>query len=182
MIYLICISLIIIFIYTLITLNNLIKLNNKVNEAFSTIDIYLKKRWELIPSIVNTIKEYTKYEDDTLKSVLSIKTTNYDDMNINNKINTNNKLDNSINKIFILKEECPNLKSSDNYINLSRQLTKLEDEIARSRKYYNANARVYNNKVEMFPSNIIAKIFGYKKIEMFNIDDKENENIDMEVL
>ena len=156
---------------------SVVQLNNKVDEAFSTMDVYLKKRWDLIPNIVETVKGYAKHEKDTLKEVVELRNSTYDKMSDEEKIKTNEQLSSGINKIMALAEVYPDLKANENFKDLSKQLTKVEDDIANSRKYYNGVVRIYNNKVEMFPSNIIAKLLGYKSKSMFEASKEERQNI-----
>ena len=179
--YIIIVIVIIILIALFVTYNSFIKLNNKVKEAFSTMDVYLKKRWDLIPNIVETVKGYAKHEKITLKEVIELRNGVYDKMSEDEKIKTNEQLSKDINKIMALAESYPDLKASENFKDLSNQLTKVEDDIANSRKYYNGTVRIYNNKVEMFPSNIIAKIFGYKSTNMFEASETERENVKVEL-
>ena len=181
MLYIIIIILVILLICASITYNSLVKLYNRVKEAFSTMDVYLKKRWDLIPNIVETVKEYSKQEKETLTEVVKIRSNSYDDMNINDKVNVNTKLSGDINKLMALAEAYPELKANENYLDLSNKLTEIEEDIANSRKYYNGSVRIYNNKVEMFPSNIIAKIFGFKSEKMFGISEDEKQNIKIEL-
>ena len=164
-------------LYVVFTYNKLIKLNNKVKEAFSTMDVYLKKRWDLIPNIVEIVKGYTKHEKNTLSEVIKMRNTTYDNMTDNEKIKTNENLSKNINKIMALAESYPDLKANENFKDLSTQLSQIEDDIANSRKYYNATVRDFNNKVEMFPSNLIARIFGYKSRNMFAVNEEERENV-----
>ena len=172
---------VLLIIYTFSLYNSFIKLNNRVKEAFSTMDVYLKKRWDLIPNLVETVKGYTKYENDTLKEIVELRNTTYDKMSDSQKIKTNEELNSKISKIMALAEAYPDLKASESFLNLSNQLTKIEDEIANSRKYYNGTVRIYNNKVEMFPSNIFAGLFGYKSKAMFEASANERENVKVEL-
>ena len=166
-----------IIIYSLVLYNSFVKLNNKVKEAFSTMDVYLKKRWDLIPNIVETVKGYAKHEQDTLKEIVNLRNSAYDNMSNEEKIKANQQLSSGIGKVMALAEAYPDLKANDNFKDLSNQLTKVEDDIANSRKYYNGAVRIYNNKVEMFPSNIIAGLFGYKSKTMFEAIANERENV-----
>ena len=161
--------------------NKIIKANNKVKEAFATIDVYLKKRWDLIPNLIEVVKGYSKHESNTLKEVIELRNGVYDDLSDNEKIKTNNKINKSLSRIFALAENYPELKANENFLKLSSELTDIEDEIAQSRKYFNAVVRDYNNIVEVFPNNIIAKLFGYKSKLMFSIDDNERDNIKVEL-
>lgn len=180
-IYVIIIIIAIIIIYAFALYNSFVKLNNKLKEAFSTMDVYLKKRWDLIPNIVETVKGYAKHEKDTLKEVVELRNSVYDKMSNDEKIKTNEKLSSGISKIMALAESYPELKANENFKDLSNQLVKVEDDIANSRKYYNGIVRIYNNKVEMFPSNIFAKIFGYKSKSMFKASENERENVKVQL-
>ena len=157
--------------------NKLIRANNKVKEAFATMDVYLKKRWDLIPNLIETVKGYAKHENDTLKEVIELRNINYDDLSSNEKIKTNERVNRDLVKVFALSEDYPKLKANKNFMDLSDNLRIVEDEIAQSRKYFNAVVRDYNNLVEMFPSSIIAKLIGYKTKLMFSINSSERENI-----
>lgn len=181
LIYIILLIIILIIIYAFALYNNFVKLNNKVKEAFSTMDVYLKKRWDLIPNIVETVKGYAKHEKDTLEEVVELRNSTYDKMSDDEKIKTNEQLSSSISKIMVLAEAYPDLKANENFKNLSKELSKVEDDIANSRKYYNGVVRIYNNNVEMFPSNIFARLFGYKSKSMFEASAKERENVKVEL-
>ena len=168
-------------LYILITYNDLVKKNNIVKEAFSTMDVYLKKRWDLIPNLVEVVKGYAKHEKDTLDEITSLRTKSYDNMSESNKISVNEKLNESIQKIMAISESYPELKANENFMQLSKDLTKVEDEIANSRKYYNGAVRILNNKILMFPSNIIAKILGFKQVNMFEANAEEKKNVKVEL-
>ena len=180
-IYIIIAIIVLIIVYVFALYNSFIKLNNKIKEAFSTMDVYLKKRWYLIPNIVETVKGYAKYEKDTIKEVVELRNSAYDKMSEEEKIRTNEQLSSGISKIMVLAEAYPDIKANENFKDLSNQLTKVEDEIANSRKYYNGVVRIYNNKVEMFPSNIFAGLFGYKSKTMFEANVNERENVKVEL-
>ena len=175
--YIIITIIVLSLIYFGVTYNSFIKLNNTVKEAFSTMDIYLKKRWDLIPNIVETVKGYAKHEKTTLKEIIELRNSTYDNMSANEKVDINNKLSQGINKLMAIAEAYPDLKSNENFKDLSQKLTKIEDDIANSRKYYNGAVRLFNNKVQMFPSNIVAKTLGFKEQKMFEASKLERENI-----
>lgn len=180
-IYIISACIVIIVIYALVLYNSFVKLNNKVKEAFSTMDIYLKRRWDLIPNIVTIVKGYAKHENDTLKKIAELRNSTYDKMPDEEKITTNEQISNGMSKIMALAEAYPDLKANENFKDLSRQLTTVEDDIANARKYYNGVVRIYNNKVEMFPNNVLAKLFGYKSKPMFEASAYEKENVKVEL-
>ena len=180
-IYIVIAVIIIIVIYAIVLFNSFSSLDNKVKEAFSTMDIYLKKRWDLVPNLVEVVKAYAKHEKDTLEEITKLRGNIYDNMSNDEKIKTNLKLNRDIDKIMLLVESYPELKASDNFKDLSDKLVKIEDDIANSRKYYNGTVRIFNNKVEMFPNNIFAKIFGFKSKPMFEAKISERENVYVKV-
>lgn len=148
-----------------------------VKEAFSTMDVYLKKRWDLIPNIVETVKGYAKHEKSTLESIVNLRSQACGGMSTEDKIKTNENLSKSINKIMVLAENYPDLKANSNFRDLSNQLSKIEEDIANSRKYYNAVVKNFNNKIQVFPNNIFANMFGYSEKSMFETDSNERENV-----
>ncbi len=180
--YIIIGVIVIILLYVLITYNKLIKCKNLVKEAFSTMDVYLKKRWDLVPNLVEIVKGYASYERDTIEKVTSLRANTYDSMSTDKKININEQLTEGLAKIIAVSENYPDLKASENFLELSHNLTQIEDEIANSRKYYNGTVRIFNNKIQMFPSNIIASIFGFHSAAMFeaNAEEKNNVKVNLE--
>lgn len=170
-------------LYFIVTYNKLIKLNNETKEGFSTMDVYLKKRWDLIPNIVQVVKGYAKHEKDTLKEIVELRNSvkSYDKLSDEEKIKTNEQMSNGLSRLMALAEAYPDLKANDNFLSLQKDLTAIEDEIAQSRKYYNAVVRNFNNKVEMIPSNIVAKMLGYKTKTMFEANASERENVKVEL-
>lgn len=179
--YIIIGIIVLLVIYIFVTYNSLVKSNNIVKEAFSTMDIYLKKRWDLIPNLVEVVKGYAKYEEETFNEITVLRKNAYDNMTINKKINVNEQLTLGISKIMAISENYPELKASENFLQLSRNLTKIEDEIANSRKYYNGTVRILNNKILMFPSNIVANIFGFKQANMFEANSEEKNNVKVDL-
>ena len=180
MLYVVIGIIVVFLIFIFVSYNSFIKANNKVKEAFATMDTYMKKRWDLIPNLVETVKGYAGHEKDTLESIIKAR-SNYDDMSQNEKLSANEDISGQISKIMMLSESYPELKANQNFLDLSSNLTKVEDEIMNSRKYYNAVVRLFNNKVEMFPSNILAKIFGFKQYKMFEATDSERQNVKVEL-
>lgn len=175
--YIIIAIVVILLLLVFSTYNSLVKLNNRVEEAFSTMDVYLKKRWDLIPNIVEIVKEYAKHEKETLEEVINLRDSSYDKMSTNDKVDVHNKISQGITKLMAIAEAYPELKANENFKDLSNQLTKVEDDIANARKYYNGTVRNFNDKVQMFPSNIVAKVLGYKTKNMFEASENERENI-----
>mgnify|MGYP000274445024 FL=1 len=176
-IYIIVGIIVILLIYILITYNSFINSRNLVKEAFSTMDIYLKKRWDIIPNLIEVVKSYSKYEKETLTKITSLRSSSYDDLTMDNKININEELSKYLSNIFAVSENYPELKANELYTNLSNNLISIEDEIANSRKYYNGTVRNFNNKIQMFPNNILAKLFRFKEFKMFEANAEEKNNV-----
>lgn len=170
-----------ILIYVFITYNKLVEINNIVKEAFSTMDVFLKKRWDLLPNLVEVVKGYAEYEKDAINQATALRTTTYQNMSMDNKISINEQLTKIMSEIIAVSESYPDLKANQNFLELSRELTKIEDEIANSRKYYNGSVRIFNTKIQVFPNNILAKLFRFKTANMFeaNEDEKNNVKIDL---
>lgn len=170
---------VLLLIFFIVSYNKLVKINNETNEAFSTMDVYLKKRWDMIPNLVETVKGYAKHEQETLTSVMELRNgiNSYEKLSPNEKIKANKEMSSALGKLLAVAEAYPELKANENFSKLQDSLEGIEDEISQSRKYYNAVVKNYNNTVQMFPSNIAAKIFGYKIREMFEVIVEERENV-----
>ena len=176
MIFIIIGIIVLIILYILIVNNSIIKYFNRVKEAFSTMDVYLKKRFDLIPNLVETVKSYANYENKTLEDIIKARNS-YDKFSNEEKLEENKKAVNEINKLIALTESYPELKANENFIKLSDQLTSIENDIANSRKYYNATVREYNNKIGIFPNNIVAKLFNHREEKMFSVNENERDNV-----
>lgn len=159
--------------------NDFIKLKNKIKQSESGIDVYLNQRFDLIPNLVECVKSYTKYETETLDKIVELR----------NSYNQNNGLDlekatelnNNINKILVVAENYPELKSSEQYLNLQKNLSKVESQLQAARRIYNNDVTNYNTKIDTVPANIIATIFGFKKADLFQIEEYKKENINIEL-
>ena len=169
-----------IIVYVILAYNKFVRLKNGVEEAFSTMDVYLKKRWDLVPNLVNIVKGYAEYEKTTLEDIIKLRTEVYSDLSINEKIKNISEMEKGISKLIALSENYPELKANQNFIQLSEELSSIECDIANSRKYFNAVVKELNNGVQMFPSNIVAAIFGIKLVDMYEISAGERENVKVE--
>lgn len=169
-----------VIIYSISQYNKGVGLRNYVNEAFSTMDVYLKKRWDMLPNLVETVKGYAGHESSVLKEVTELRSKSYSSMTDDEKINTNAQLGGLTNKLLMLQETYPDLKANENFNKLMDELTSLENDIARSRKYYNGTVRELNNFVDYFPTNIISAVFGIKKAKFFEISEEQRENVKVE--
>lgn len=165
-------------IYYVSTFNGFIRLQNMIEEAFSTMDVYLVKRAELIPNLVNVVKGYAKHESETLEKVILARnaaTTNAEKMEADNQITE------ALKSVFALAESYPELKSNSNFLLLQQQLNDIENDIANSRKYYNGVVRQYNTKIQSFPSSLIAQAKNFVRQPLFEVsDDRQRENVKVE--
>ena len=157
------------------TYNSLITLRNRKDDQFSQIDVQLKRRADLIPNLVETVKGYAKHESDTLEGVIAARNA-YNTASTNeDKMKASGEITNALNKLFALSEAYPDLKANTNFMSLQNDLKDTEDKISAARQFYNDTVLTYNNKVETVPSNIVANIAGFKKSEFFQIEEKEKE-------
>lgn len=168
----------IILIWVIASYNGFVKLKNSIEEAFSTMDVYLKKRYDLIPNLVETVKGYAKHESETLEKVIQARNFAVGAKNVEEKLAGENMLSGTLKSLFAVAESYPDLKANTNFMDLQKQLQLLENEIASSRKYYNAVVKTYNTKREMFPSVIIAGLFKFEKKPLFEVStEQERENV-----
>ena len=157
--------------------NRGIGLRNYVREAFSTMDVYMKKRWDLIPNLVETVKGYASHEKEVLEKLTELRNQNYSSMTMEEKMKANSNLSLGISKLIAVAENYPDLKANQTFSQLMGELSSIEADIANARKYYNGTVRELNNYTEIFPSNIIASMFGIKAEKMFEIDEVQRQNI-----
>ena len=161
--------------------NSLVQLRNRVRDQWAQIDVQLKRRFDLIPNLVETVKGYAKHESETLENVVKARNSYVSATTPADQIKADGELEKAISKLFALAESYPDLKANKNFLDLSKQLTAVEDEIAHSRKYYNGSVRQYNNQIEMIPSNIVALIFGFKSKAMFEASEEEKQSIKVDL-
>ncbi|MDO4860729.1 MAG: LemA family protein [Bacillota bacterium] len=161
--------------------NGFVKLKNRVEEAFATMDVYMKKRFDLIPNLVETVKGYAAHEATTLQNVVEARNMAQNAKTVEEKIEGENALTGTLKTLFAVAENYPDLKANQNFLDLQNQLKAVEGDIANSRKYYNATVREYNTKAESFPSNIIAGMFHFERKPMFEVDsEEERQNVNVQ--
>lgn len=153
--------------------NKLVKRKISVEEAFSTMDVYLKKRFDLIPNLVETVKGYAKHEESTLSGVISLRNKDYGSMTAEEKLAHSEAVSRAVPKIMALAESYPELKANQNFMELSARLEAVEDDIASARRYYNGAVKQYNMAVQTVPTNIIAGMFHFGTKPMFEVDNEE---------
>lgn len=155
------------------TYNKLIRGKITVEEAFATMDVYLKKRFDLIPNLVETVKGYAKHEQSTLAEIVGLRNQNYDTMSAEEKMQSGAAISRAVPQIMALAEQYPDLKANQNFLDLSSQLSQVEDDISSSRKYYNGAVKQYNFTVQMFPGSLIAGLFHFETMRMFEVESTE---------
>ena len=171
------ICLIIVIIITgilLIDYNRFVRKNNRVKERQSHIDVLLNQRFDLIPNLVDTVKGYAKHESTTLQEVVNLRSS-YNNHGFS--IDETEKIDKKINNIMMLAESYPDLKANSQFLSLQKDLNDIENKLNYARTSYNNAVTSYNNLVESVPSNIIAKMFSFKRKELFKIDEEKRNNV-----
>jgi len=174
----IAIILIIVVVVILFIYNKLVKLRNKVRQSESGIDIYLNQRFDLIPNLVECVKAYSKHENEVLENI--VKARNEYKQNKKLDLKQANDINSKLNGIMGIAEGYPDLKASEQYTNLEKNLVKMESQLQAARRIYNNDVTIYNTKLETVPTNIIAKLLGFKKAELLEIEEYKRENIDIE--
>lgn len=161
--------------------NSLVRLKNKTQEAWSDIDVQLKRRYDLIPNLVETVKGYAKHEKGTFEKVAELRSQAMQATTPGEKAKADNMLTETLKSLFAVAENYPDLKANQNFMDLQAQLSQIEETIQQSRRYYNGNVRDFNIKIETFPNNLIVGILGFKKFDFFEVADaKEKENVKVE--
>ncbi len=168
---------VILVLWVIATYNSLVSFRNRVKDAWSQIDVQLKRRFDLIPNLVETVKGYTKHESETLENVIKARNTYMSATLPEDQMKADGELTKAVSKLFALSESYPDLKANTNFNDLQNQLKETENKIAMSRQFYNDIVMQYNNKVEMVPSNIIANMFHFKKETFFEAQETERENV-----
>ncbi len=158
--------------------NNLVKFRNNRENAFANIDVQLKQRHDLVPQLVATVKGYATHEREVLQRVTEARTAAMGATTINDKINAENALTSALAGLKVSLEAYPDLKANQNFMQLQNEIADLENKLAAVRRFFNSATRELNNAVETFPSNIFAKMFGFKKEPMFEVPQEERATYD----
>lgn len=169
------IAFVLIAIIILIMYNSLVKDRNSVKQSRAAIDVYLKQRFDLIPNLIECVNAYSSYEKGTLEHIIKLRTQYIENRNTENANNLNNEL----NKLLIVSENYPELKSNENFLNLQKNLSKIEDQLQGARRLYNIDVTTYNTAIQSFPTNIIAKLFNFEKEDLFEVSSEETQNVNI---
>jgi LemA protein len=166
-------------LYILGIYNSLINLKNRIKEAFSSIDIQLKRRADLIPNLVETVKGYAKHEKEVFENVTQARSSMLSATSTNDKLKANDMLTQSLKSVFAIAEAYPELKANENFKDLQRQLEDTEDKVSYSRQFYNSNVLDYNTKIKVVPNVFIANMMGFKEEPFFEANEEERKKVDV---
>ena len=171
------IILVVLALFVLITYNSLVSKKHKVAQARSSIDVYLNQRFDLIPNVVETVKGYAKHEKEIFEETIRLRTSYFNSKDLDEASLLNSKC----NSILAIAENYPELKANENFLSLQKSLSKMENQLQAARRLYNIEVTDYNTKLNVVPTNIIAKIFNFKEEKLFEIEEYKKENIDINI-
>ncbi|MFA5935125.1 MAG: LemA family protein [Candidatus Paceibacterota bacterium] len=171
--YIILAILVVLVVWAIFSYNKFITLINQAKEAWSDIEVQLKRRYDLIPNLVSTVKGYATHESEAFENVTKARASAMGAQNIVDKGKTENMLASALKSVFAVAEAYPDLKANQNFLSLQTELSDTENKIQASRRFYNGNVRDLNIAIDSFPSNLIAKIFHFVKMELFTLDEGE---------
>lgn len=170
----IILAIVVLLILIVISLyNNLVRLRQKVRNAWSQIDVQLQRRFDLIPNLVDTVKGYMNHEEGTLTKIAELRTSWANASSVAEKADLDNQLSGALKTIMAVSESYPDLKANTNFSELQEELQNTENKLSFSRQFYNDTATMYNTKLEVIPSNIIASMFHFEPAELFKVDSDE---------
>jgi LemA protein len=167
-------------IYALVTYNGLVSMRNRIENAWAQIDVQLKRRYDLIPNLVETVKGYASHERETLESVIQARNMAMAAQGPHDQAEAENLITGALKSVFALSEAYPDLKANENFLNLQEELTGTEGRIAYARQFYNDTVFRYNTKIQSVPSNVIAKQFSFAEREYFEVDDAARGNVQVD--
>ena len=173
----IVITLILLAIFSMYIYNNLIRLKNQVDEAWSDIDVQLKRRYDLIPNLIESVKGYKEYEGSTLQNVTQLRQQAMAAQTVEEKGKAESALSLGLGKLFAVAENYPDLKANNSFMDLQRNLTDTENQIENARRYYNGTTREYNTKIQSVPDNIFASLFNFMPREFFALDNEAEKQV-----
>ncbi|MEX0931792.1 MAG: LemA family protein [Candidatus Paceibacterota bacterium] len=167
-------------LWVMLSYNKLIRMVNRAKEAWSDIDVQLKRRYDLIPNLVNTVKGYATHESQVFENVTKARAQAISAGTVAEQGQAENMLSDALKSLFAVSEAYPDLKANTNFLELQRELSDTENKIQSARRFYNTNVRDLNTAVQVFPANIIANMFGFKEMEFFEIEEAvERENVEV---
>lgn len=176
---LVVISILLIIVLIILINNKIIRLKNKVKQSESTIDVYLSQRFDLIPNLVECVQGYMKYEKDVLEKIIRERSEYINDFQ--KDLTKASYINSECNYIIAVAEKYPELKASEQFLNLQKALSKIENQIQAARRLFNSDVTIYNTNIKTFPINIIAIIFNHREEKLFEIQEFKRENIDINI-
>lgn len=168
---------VVLLVICIVMYNGLVRLQNQIDNAWAQIDVQLKRRFDLIPNLIETVKGYTKHEKGVLEECTKARTSFMSATSVKDKAKAENMLEGTLKTLFAVSENYPKLQANENFLQLQEELSGTESKIAYARQHYNDMVLEYNNKVESVPSNMIAGIFGFKEKEMYPVPEEERKNV-----
>ncbi|NTW13662.1 MAG: LemA family protein [Candidatus Moranbacteria bacterium] len=166
------IVIVVIGLWSVLVYNRLVTVKNRTDESWSDIDVQLKRRYDLIPNLVSTVKGYAAHESGVFEKVTEARTRAMSAGGTQDKIEAENALTGTLKSLFAVAENYPDLKANQNFLELQRELSDTENKIQSARRFYNANVRDFNTQIEVFPTNIVAPMLGFSKREFFELEDE----------
>ena len=167
----------VIILFIIIEYNTFVNLRNKIKQSRSAIEIYLNQRFDLIPNLVECVKGYMKHESDTFAKVAEMRSK----FSESKDLKTGSELNSEFNKLMAVGENNPNLQASEQFLNLQKNLSKMESQLQAARRVYNGDVTLYNTAISTFPNNLFASIFGFKEEALFEIEEYKKENINVDL-
>ena len=172
---------VVIVLWVILGYNTFVKLRNRTKEAWADIDVQLKRRYNLIPNLVRTVKGYMVHEQETFEKVVEARSKAMNAQSVKEKADAENFLSSTLKSLFALAENYPQLRATENFLELQKELRDTEDKIQAARRFYNGNVRDLNTKIESFPANVIAAVFGFKKMDLFELKaEEERKPVDVQ--
>jgi LemA protein len=169
----------VVLVWLVLVYNGLVTFKNRVDEAWSDIGVQLKRRYDLIPNLVNTVKGYATHEKELLENVTKARTEAMGAQDPKESAEKENMLSDTLKSLFAVSENYPDLKANQNFLELQRELTDTEDKIQASRRFYNGNVRDFNTKLQVFPTNLVAGVLKFEEYKFFEVAENEKENIEV---
>lgn len=168
-----------VLLWLVLVYNGLITFKNRVDEAWSDIGVQLKRRYDLIPNLISTVKGYATHERELLENVTKARTAAMGAQDPKESAEKENMLSDTLKSLFAVSENYPDLKANQNFLELQRELTDTEDKIQASRRFYNGNVRDFNTKIQVFPTNLVAGMLKFEEYNFFEVAENEKENIEV---
>lgn len=169
--------LLLLVLFTISTYNSLVVKRNRAKNSWAQIDVQLKKRFDLVPNLVETVKGYAKHEAGTLEAIIKARNQYISANTPEEMMKANTEMTGALSRLFALAESYPDLKANTNYMELQNELSELEEKIAYARQFYNDTVLMYNNAIQVVPANIIASLFGFREEPYFKADEAERQNV-----